>query len=267
MKICLDAGHYGRYNQSSLNKEYFESVQMLKLTKYQKQYLEEYKDVEVIMTRTDEKDMDLFARGQKAKGCKLFLSNHSNACGSEKVDYPIVYSAYDNKGNPKEFGLKLSKVMQKVIGTNDAAKTGTRINSAGNNEYYGVMRGARAAGLTYYYIVEHSFHTNKKATNWLVNDSNLKKLAKAEVEAIAEYFGLKKKAAATTTTTTTTAAKSYVVKITATTLNVRAKADSTSSVVTTVKKGEKYTIVEESKGFGKLKSGNGWISLKYTEKC
>ena len=59
---------------------------------------------------------------------------------------------------------------------------------------------------------------------------------------------------------------SYVVKITADVLNVRKSPSTSSSVATTVKRGDTYTIVEESNGWGKLKSGAGWISLQYTEK-
>lgn len=58
----------------------------------------------------------------------------------------------------------------------------------------------------------------------------------------------------------------YKVRITANTLNVRAGAGTSYKVATTVKKGGIYTIVEEKDGWGKLKSGAGWISLKYTEK-
>ena len=59
---------------------------------------------------------------------------------------------------------------------------------------------------------------------------------------------------------------SYVVKVTATTLNVRSGPGTNYSITTTVYKGGKYTIVKESNGWGKLKSGAGWISLKYTER-
>ena len=58
----------------------------------------------------------------------------------------------------------------------------------------------------------------------------------------------------------------YTVRITASVLNVRAGAGTNYKVVTTVKKGQVYTIVAESNGWGKLKSGAGWISLKYTQK-
>lgn len=58
----------------------------------------------------------------------------------------------------------------------------------------------------------------------------------------------------------------YKVKITASVLNVRTGAGTSYKVATTVKKNQVYTIVEESNGWGKLKSGAGWISLKYTKK-
>lgn len=59
---------------------------------------------------------------------------------------------------------------------------------------------------------------------------------------------------------------SYKVRITANTLNVRAGAGTSYKVTTTVKRGGIYTITAEQNGWGKLKSGAGWISLKYTER-
>lgn len=65
-------------------------------------------------------------------------------------------------------------------------------------------------------------------------------------------------------------AKSYKVKITADTLNVRKGAGTKYAIATKVKKNEVYTIVDEKSvsgtKWGKLKSGAGWISLKYTKK-
>ena len=58
----------------------------------------------------------------------------------------------------------------------------------------------------------------------------------------------------------------YMVKITASTLNVRAGVGVNHPITTTVNECEIYTIVDESNGWGKLKSGAGWINLKYTQK-
>jgi len=57
---------------------------------------------------------------------------------------------------------------------------------------------------------------------------------------------------------------SYTVKITANVLNVRSGPGTNYGINMTVKKNEIYTIVEENNGWGKLKSGAGWISLSYT---
>lgn len=54
-----------------------------------------------------------------------------------------------------------------------------------------MLRGANAVG-TPGIILEHSFHTNTRATKWLSSDNNLQKLAKAEVECIASYYGVTK---------------------------------------------------------------------------
>lgn len=77
---------------------------------------------------------------------------------------------------------------------------------------------------------------------------------------------------ATMTGTSTAAASSmpYLVRILADTLNVRGGVGTNTPVTAKVHRGEIYTIVGEAmKGstkWGKLKSGAGWISLKYTER-
>lgn len=273
MKICIDAGHYGSYNPGIV-KPYYESKAMWALTNYQKQFFLEYENVTVILTRTSlEKDMGLYERGMKSKGCDLFISNHSNACGIESVDYPVVIRAYDNKNNAEALASKLAKVIASTMGTKDSGRTWTRTYNGG--EYYGVLRGARAAGCPRYYIIEHSFHTNKKACSWLNSNDNIKKLAKAEVEAIASYYGLKKKSSSSTveekpvekpSTGSDSTFKQYTVKITTDTLNVRSGPGTQYSKTGQVKKDEVYTIVNESNGWGLLKSNLGWISLQYTDK-
>ena len=72
----------------------------------------------------------------------------------------------------------------------------------------------------------------------------------------------------TTTTTTSTTSKTvnYKVKITADSLNVRKGAGTSYATNGSVKKGQVFTIVEEKDGWGKLKSGAGWIKLEYTKK-
>ena len=77
IKICLDAGHYDKYNKSPVVPEYYESKMTWKLHLKLKKYLEDY-SIEVITTRANQKqNLELTARGKMAKGCDLFLSIHS----------------------------------------------------------------------------------------------------------------------------------------------------------------------------------------------
>ena len=58
----------------------------------------------------------------------------------------------------------------------------------------------------------------------------------------------------------------YIVSINTDVLNIRSGAGTNYKIVGQVKKYELYTIVDEKNGWGKLKSGAGWIALNYTEK-
>lgn len=191
IKICLDAGHYGKYNRSPANKAYYESDMNWKLHLLLKKYLEEY-GIEVILTRSkQEYDLGLTARGRVSKGCDLFLSIHSNAVGSyvkESVDFPVVYVPLDGTGH--KVGRLLADTIAEVMGTTQKGEVMTR--KGNNGDYYGVIRGAVSVG-TPGLILEHSFHTNTRSTLWLLDDGNLDKMAKAEAKVLAEYFGLYRK--------------------------------------------------------------------------
>lgn len=189
-KICLDAGHYGKYNQSPANKAYYEAEMNWKLHNLLKKYLKQ-KGFEVIQTRSNQAtDLALTSRGRLARGCDLFLSIHSNAVGSgvnETIDYPVAYVSISGKAD--DIGLKLARCVESVMDTDQKARIEHKKGS--NGDYYGVLRGAAAAGVPGV-ILEHSFHTNTRMTNWLLDDGNLDKLAKAEADVIADYFGVKK---------------------------------------------------------------------------
>ena len=63
----------------------------------------------------------------------------------------------------------------------------------------------------------------------------------------------------------------YLVRITASVLNIRKQPTTASAITGSIKDKGVYTIVEEATGagatkWGKLKSGAGWISLDYTKK-
>ena len=189
-KICLDAGHYGKYNQSPAVSKYYESDMAWKLHLKLKACLEDY-GIEVITTRSSqEKDLGLTARGKAAKGCDLFLSIHSNAAGSkanETVDYPIAFVPIN--GSADILGQQLAECVEQVMCTKQMWRSESKKSAKGDWDYYSVISGAASVGVPGI-ILEHSFHTNTKITKWLLDDSNLDKLAKAEAEVIAKYFNI-----------------------------------------------------------------------------
>ena len=204
--VCIDAGHYGKYNRSPAVPEYYESDMNWKLHLMLEEELEKY-GIQVMLTRVDKnKDMDLVARGKASNGCDLFLSIHSNAAGStvnESVDYVAVYHLTDDTttiidDQSKDLGKKIAPVIADLMATKQGSKAITR-NASGdrngdgimNDNYYGVLHGARLVG-TPGLILEHSFHTNTRATKWLMDDNNLRKMAVAEAKVVAEWFDVVK---------------------------------------------------------------------------
>ena len=60
--------------------------------------------------------------------------------------------------------------------------------------------------------------------------------------------------------------KPYIIKVNTDVLNYRTGAGVNYPIAGKIKRNERYTIVAEKDGWGKLKSGAGWINLKYTER-
>ena len=196
-KVCLDAGHYGKYNQSNVYPSYYESEMVWKLHLLLKKELEKY-GFAVITTR-DKKDVDLALdkRGAKSKGCDFFVSLHSNASSTESVDRAVIITYQDVNwtdidDTSKAIAEKIGACVKEVMGLSSyqiyQRKAGNDRDGNGklDDEYYGVLYGARKVG-TPGVIIEHGFHTNTKCAKWLSLDSNLELLAKAEAEVIANY--------------------------------------------------------------------------------
>ncbi len=125
------------------------------------------------------------------------------------------------------------------------------------------------------YVLKHTHSPAMLVECCFVDSSNDANRYNAERMATAIVKGITGQTVAETpakpTNTSSSAgqtAVNYLVRIKATTLNVRRDHSASSAISTTVKKGDVYTIVAEYKNgstlWGKLKSGAGWISLAYT---
>lgn len=175
-----------------------------------------------------------------AQKLDLFLSLHLNAGGGTGAE---VYTT--NTSGAKSEAKKLIDTY--------CNRTGFKNRGHKYAEFY-VLRHTVASAM----LIEMAFvDTEADYKKW--NDLGAELIANAIVEGITGQV-VQEKPVETPSTT------SYTVKITADVLNVRAGAGTNYKVNTQVRKGEVYTIVGESNGWGKLKSGAGWISLKYTSK-
>lgn len=199
--VCLDAGHYGKYNRSPVVPAYYESVMNWALHNYLARELEA-RGIQVKKTRASQaKDLALSARGKASAGCDLFISIHSNACGTENVDRPVaIYLVDDDCGaideQSRQMAALLAETVAEIMETKGKAQTLSKKadfdrdkDGKLDDEYYGVLRGCHEVG-TAGIILEHSFHTNTRAAKWLMQDDNLQALAKAEAAAIAAWFDL-----------------------------------------------------------------------------
>ena len=189
IKICLDAGHDGKYNQSGVVPAYYESDFNWKLYTKLKKYLEEY-DIEVTGTRDNQNiEMGTKTRGRYSKGHNAFFSLHANWAERESADHVVVYEMLTKKQH--KLAVALATAISKIMCTKEAYDIRTKEKDSGG-EWYGVLQGCEQVGNDAGFILEHSFYSNKAMANWMMNDSNIDKLAKEEAKIIAEYFGVSK---------------------------------------------------------------------------
>jgi len=289
-KICIDPGHYGKYNRSPGVPEYYESEMVWKLSQLQKKYLEQLGDT-VILTRNDpNKDLNLITRGKKSKGCDLFISNHSNAVGggmNENVNYAAIYHLVEDTTTKvddisKNFANVIAPVIANTMGISyrvltRKAESDRNADGIKNDNYYGVLHGARLVN-TPGLILEHGFHTNTKNVQWLLKDENLDRLARAEAEAIHKFFNKDEYSGSTEPAKPVepvkepeVTSKAFKVRVSIKDLNIRTGPGTNFAKVGYFIPTGVYTITEiqngagSKDGWGRLKSGVGWISLDFVE--
>lgn len=184
--------------------------------------------------------LQAIVRKANAQKLDLFLSLHLNAGGGTGAE---IYTT--NTSGAKQEAKKLIETYCK--------RTGYRNRGHKYKELY-VIRHTVAPAM----LLEMAFvDTEADFKKW--NDLGVNLIANSIVEGVTGKVIQDKPVEKPSTT-------NYTVKITTDVLNVRAGAGTNYKVNTQVRKGEVYTIVEESNGWGKLKSGAGWISLEYTSR-
>lgn len=253
-KVFLSAGHGGS-DPGAVAYGLKEKDINLNMLLACKEVLEAH-GIEVICSRTtDENDpVREEVKEANASGADLAASFHVNAAGADG------FEAFCNLKNADAVKLcKLAEKHVKALGQNSrGVKNGMHLHF--------IKKTTMTAVLFEAFFIDNDIDNN-------IGDTLAEQQAfgVAYAKAILEYYGIKyngKQAAATAPKKETATASSLprLVRVTASLLNVRAGAGTNHKVNTTIKRGGVFTIVEESGDWGKLKSGAGWINLKYTEK-
>ena len=220
--IVLDPGHGGA-DTGAVNSvsRIVERDANLKIAQYLKSYLEEYAGVKVILTHNGllpGTSMKLEDRVKIARqnNADLLLCLHCNSSPSGNL-YGAEAFVTVNKSLPKynqectKIGNLILNNLNKLGIVNRGVKTrlsGDRadIYSDGTlGDYYGIIRFSMMNGLTpgsriniqkgegiSTVLVEHCF-VNGTDYKFLTSEEGIKQLAKADGDAVVEYYGLRKK--------------------------------------------------------------------------
>ena len=182
----------------------------------------------------------------------LFVSLHANAYGVwTNANGVEVYYAKNASSKSKNCASIVCKHIHNTL----KSLRSDSVNRGVKSENFTVIYKAKMPSI----LIEYAFYTNKKDLAILKNKRD--NLCEATVKALCEYFGITYKAPVTSKPVTST---NYIVKVIyegSDGLNIRKEATTSSTIVGVVYCGEAFTIVEEKNGWGKLKSGLGWISL------
>lgn len=226
----VDPGAVGHAVERELN---------VKVSNYQKDYLLRNYECEVRMNPGTMTKLGSVTKDANDWGADLFISNHFNAGGGDGYEV-LVYS--DER-------IPIGRIFEKHVKAMGQNSRGVKVRPD-----LAVLRNTTMPAV----LNEGAFVDNKKDIEDWNEDRELKRLAEAYAKAAAEYLKLPKKAAAETF-------KPYLVRVDVAALNIRKGPGIHYLIEARIEDRGTYTIVDESSnGWGKLKSGLGWINLKYT---
>lgn len=194
--------------------------------------------------------------------------NHKNGCNM------TVHRDYANKSCPGKYLYdrhgEIAAEVNKRLGATSSDTTATT-SAIKVNDVVSIAEGAT------YYDGAKKVPAWVRKKNWIVKqvsgDRAVIDKSQDGKNAICSPINTKYLTVVTASTTATTNTfKSYLAKVTADALNIRKGAGTNYAVTGCIKDKGTYTIVAEqtgqgsTKGWGKLKSGAGWISLDYVKK-
>lgn len=233
----------------------------VKVSKYQKDYLLANYDCKIRMNPGSMTELSAITRDANNWGADLFVSNHFNAGGGDGYE-ALIYSV-----DRKPLGEVFEKHV-KLVGQNSR---GVKLRPD-----LTILRDTNMPAI----LNEGAFVDNQTDIRDWNDEAELKKLGIAYAKATAEFLSLEKRGAnsvinSTNTSSSNAVAKpdpSFKVRVDIPNLNIR-KGPGMNYSRTGKFTGEGvFTIVEtkngagSDSGWGRLKSGMGWISLDFAKR-
>ncbi|MGD6831756.1 N-acetylmuramoyl-L-alanine amidase [Sutcliffiella halmapala] len=185
MKIVLDAGHgystTGKRTPDGMREYEFNRV----VAQYTREELLKYQDVEVLFTHSDERDVPLQERTDRANSWEAdaFISIHANAYGSGGWNTAQGIETYTPAVESPNSDRLARLVHPRLIHA-----TGRRDRGIKTANFH-VLRETKMASI----LVECGFMTYYPEAQLLKTDSYRKTCARAIAEGVAEYFNLELK--------------------------------------------------------------------------
>ena len=192
--------------------------------------------------------------------------NHLNGCNM------TVHRDYANKACPGDYlyerhGDIAAKVNAKLGVTSSSTTSSTPTPTVKVNVKEGDVIKLKAGAV---------YASGKSIPNWIINSTLYARQIRSNGQIV---FSTLKEGAITgvvkpdqlvittqSTADTSTSTSSHLVKINTEALNIRKGPGTNYNVVGCIRDMGVYTIVAEDGGWGKLKSGAGWICLSYTQR-
>ena len=266
LRICLSAGHgpetAGKRCMKKLDpketREYFLNSRIAtNLEEMLKSYCCEVLRVDDVKGKTDVSNTNR-AKKSNEWGADIYISIHHNAgilgkligYKNKKAGGTVVYYS-----SSKPERLEQAKNLYENV----VAKTGLVGDRASTVIKKGFTEIAKADAPSF--LIENGFMDSPTDVPIILSENHAKQTALGILQFLQDSFKLKAKEDAPHITPGVS--KDYLVKVVTDTLSF---VDEPPKIKGEVKKGEVYTITEERDGYGKLKSGAGWLALYGTER-
>lgn len=265
MKIFLDPGHGGS-DPGAVAYGLVEKEMNLTTSLECKRVLE-YHNVEVRISRTDDRFVSLSERARMANswGANYFVSIHYNAGGGDGAE--AIHSIY--RGLGEHLATAVVRAINNEVGQNLRAKpTYSRVGSDGR-DYYAVIRQTKMEAI----IVECGF-IDSEDRYYFDSSEEQKKMGKAIAYGILRHLGIQIKEESSQPGGTTNPNNSEIYGIvTASALNVRSGRGTSYPVIDVLKKGEKVKLLYLMNNWWSIdvplnvsSTGYGFVSASYIKR-